>query len=48
MLKIEIGFAISWNKKDVTQPHGFSDANQWVNAEPATSANFENVPSPSI
>ena len=33
--------------QDVTQPHPFSDANQWVKAEPATSTNFENVPSPS-
>ena len=32
---------------DVTQPHGFSDANQQINTEPATSANFENVSSPS-
>ena len=33
--------------QDETQPHWFSDENQWVNAERATSANFENVPPPS-
>ena len=32
---------------DVKQPHGFSDANQQINTEPATCANFEIVSSPS-
>ena len=32
--------------QDVTQPYRFSDANQWVNAEPVTTATFENFPSP--
>ena len=33
--------------QNVTQPHRFSDINQWVNTEPTTSASFENVLSPS-
>ena len=32
--------------QDVTQPHRFSVANHWVDAEPVKSANFKNFPSP--